>query len=70
MEANGVFVELADSPGTRVVNSPIELSDFPKRQPISPPELGEHSVPVLKSLGYNEERIATLMQAGIIGGKK
>ena len=70
MEANGVFVELADSPGTRVVNSPIELSDFPKRQPISPPELGEHSVPVLKDLGYNAERIATLMQSGIIGGKK
>lgn len=69
MEANNVFIELADSPGTRVVNSPIELSDFPKRRPISPPELGEHSVSVLKDLGYEEERIAALIESGVLGGK-
>jgi crotonobetainyl-CoA:carnitine CoA-transferase CaiB-like acyl-CoA transferase len=66
MRENGVFVEMAGRPGTEVVNSPIELRDFPKKQPTPPPELGEHSVSVLKDLGYDDTRIAKLREAGVI----
>jgi crotonobetainyl-CoA:carnitine CoA-transferase CaiB-like acyl-CoA transferase len=68
MERNGVFVELAGKPGTRVVNSPLELRDFPKQQPAPPPELGEHSVSVLRELGYDDARIEALRDGGVIGG--
>lgn len=68
MIANGVFIEVADKPGHKVVNSPLELRDYPKRQPVSPPELGQHSVEILRGLGYSDERIAKLRDAKVISG--
>ncbi len=65
MRENGVFVEMEGRPGTEVVNSPIELRDFPKQKPTPPPELGQHSVEILKGLGYDDAR---LRDAGIISG--
>ncbi len=68
MASTGVFMDVEGRPGMRVVNSPIALSDFPKRAPQPPPELGEHSNAVLSELGYDEVRIAALRDAGVIGG--
>ena len=68
LASTGVFVDMQDRPGTRVVNSPIALSDFPKRAPQPPPELGEHSNAMLRELGYDEARIVALRDAGVIGG--
>lgn len=68
MADTGIFVDMEGRPGMRVVNSPIALSDFPKRAPQPPPELGEHSDAVLSELGYDEARIAALRDAGVIGG--
>ncbi|MCZ6892949.1 MAG: CaiB/BaiF CoA-transferase family protein [Gammaproteobacteria bacterium] len=67
MECNGVFVDMEGRPGTRVIDSPITLSDFPKCTPRPPPELGEHSVGVLRELGYDQSRIAALLESGVIG---
>jgi len=67
MIANNVFVEFADQPGRQVVNSPLELRDFPKRRPVAAPKLGQHSVEILRSLGYDEERIEALRAAKVIG---
>ena len=67
MECNSVFVDMEGRPGTRVIDSPIALSDFPKRTPQPPPELGEHSSSVLSGLGYDESRIAALRESGVIG---
>ena len=68
MASTDVFMDMEGRPGTRVVNSPIALSDFPKRAPQPPPELGEHNDAVLSELGYDEVRIAALRDAGVIGG--
>ncbi|MEM7540318.1 MAG: CaiB/BaiF CoA-transferase family protein [Pseudomonadota bacterium] len=66
MIANGVFRELADGSGSKVVNSPIELSGFPKVPLKPPPALGEHNVEILKALGYDDARISELQNAGVI----
>lgn len=66
MAANGVFVEFADEPGRRVVNSPFELRDFPKRAPVSAPALGAHTREILAALGYDGERIEQLLAAKVV----
>ena len=66
MIQNGIFVEFADQPGRKTVNSPLELKDFPKRQPVAPPILGQHTTEVLRELGYDEERIAELQSQNIV----
>jgi formyl-CoA transferase len=66
MLQNNVFLQLDGQPGRRLVNSPIELRDFPKRTPTAPPELGEHSTAVLEGLGYDRQRIDALRSAGVI----
>ncbi len=68
MHANGVFVEFADEPGRRVVNSPLELKDFPKRAPVSAPALGAHTAEILAALGYDSERIEQLVAAKVVAG--
>ncbi|MGE4616596.1 MAG: CaiB/BaiF CoA-transferase family protein [Gammaproteobacteria bacterium] len=68
MECNSVFVAMEGRPGTRVIDSPIALSDFPKCAPRPPPELGEHSTAVLRTLGYDDSRIAALLESGVVGG--
>jgi crotonobetainyl-CoA:carnitine CoA-transferase CaiB-like acyl-CoA transferase len=67
MIANEVFVEFADQPGRRVVNSPLSLRDFPKRKPVAPPALGQHSLEILRELGYDEARIDGLRAGKVIG---
>ncbi len=68
MRRIGAFVDVAERPGTQVVNSPFELRDFPKRPPQPPPELGEHSAAILRDLGYDDEHVERLRANGIING--
>ena len=64
--ANNMFVEFADQPGRKVVNSPLELRDFPKRAPVAAPELGQHTIEVLRDLGYDEQRISGLVDSKVV----
>jgi formyl-CoA transferase len=62
MEANGVFTEIA--PGLRTVYSPINVDGVPKVKPKMAPELGEHTIEILRDLGYTGESIADLIHRG------
>ena len=53
-------------PGLLTVNSPIKISDEPKKQPYRAPILGEHTQEILKGLGFNEDRITKLKEIGAI----
>jgi len=66
MAETGIIIDMEGRPGTRVVNSPIALRDYPKRIPTPPPDFGEHSATVLRALGYDEKKIKSLRSNGII----
>ncbi len=67
MQAENLFPEIADLPGRRTVDSPITVVGETKRAPHRAPDLGEHTLSVLASLGYDEAAIERLAQAGVIG---
>ncbi len=69
LEANDVVIEYEHPKWGRLkaVNSPIALSDVPKRAPAPAPELGEHSREVLAELGYGADRIEELIADGAVG---
>jgi crotonobetainyl-CoA:carnitine CoA-transferase CaiB-like acyl-CoA transferase len=54
----------------RVVRSPIRLSKTPACLPTPSPTLGEHTVTVMKELGYSDAQIAELQKAGAFGKAK
>ena len=66
------FVQDVDYPGlpkpAPVVRAAVRLSETPGEIATRPPMLGEHTDHVLAELGYDTTAIATLRQAGIIGG--
>lgn len=66
--ARGMVVEV-DSPVGKVKQIGIgpKLSDTPGRVRSTAPLIGQHTDDVLKSLGYDEESIAKLREAGTIG---
>jgi crotonobetainyl-CoA:carnitine CoA-transferase CaiB-like acyl-CoA transferase len=51
---------------TRVINTPIKLSQTPGSLRTAPPTLGQHTDAVLGELGYDQETIASLKAAGAI----
>lgn len=51
---------------TRVINTPIKLSQTPGSLRTAPPTLGQHTDAVLAELGYDQEMIASLKAAGAI----
>ena len=53
-------------PGLLTVNSPIKISDEPKKQPYRAPILGEHTQEILKGLGFDESKINELKETGAI----
>ena len=67
MNANGIFPLIeGDEPGLRTVDSPIHLDGSAKRPAGRAPEIGEHTVEVLESLGYASARIESLLGAGVV----
>lgn len=51
----------------KVINNPIKLSKTPAEIKMRAPDLGEHTEEIMKDLGYSEEEIAKMKQAGTIG---
>jgi crotonobetainyl-CoA:carnitine CoA-transferase CaiB-like acyl-CoA transferase len=51
---------------TRVVGTPIKLSDTPASVRTPPPTLGQHTDAVLGELGYDQEMIASLKTSGAV----
>jgi len=50
----------------RTVANPLKLHSTPTRSYGYPPDLGEHTRDVLKELGYGEEDVVALLNAGVI----
>jgi crotonobetainyl-CoA:carnitine CoA-transferase CaiB-like acyl-CoA transferase len=50
----------------RLPNTPLRLSDAPARVSAPPPAIGQHSEELLRELGYEEEEIGALQEAGVI----
>jgi formyl-CoA transferase len=63
LEANGVFAEIA--PGLRTVNNPLNIAGVKKVQPSMAPQIGEHTVEILQSIGYSGEAVDDLIQRGV-----
>jgi formyl-CoA transferase len=65
---NGMVVEMEHPHGgtMRVLNSPIRLSGTPNDARRPAPMLGEHNAEVLRELGYDDERVAAILQDGVI----
>lgn len=57
---------LAEVDGTRVVGTPIRLSDTPTRVGGPAPELGADTMEVLRAAGYSDDELAALLAAGAI----
>jgi crotonobetainyl-CoA:carnitine CoA-transferase CaiB-like acyl-CoA transferase len=67
MRASGVFTEM-EHPlhgSLQTVSSPLNVQHAAKEKPTAAPEVGEHSVEILRSLGYEEAAIAELVERGI-----
>jgi crotonobetainyl-CoA:carnitine CoA-transferase CaiB-like acyl-CoA transferase len=53
----------------RTVGSPIHLSGSPMEVRHAPPAAGEHNEQILRDeLGYDDDRIATLVATGVLWG--
>src|SRR5205807_9686016 len=62
MAANGVFAEIA--PGLRTVSNPLNISGVEKVKPLMAPQIGEHTIEILQSIGYSAQAIDELVQRG------
>ena len=60
MQANGVFPEV--EPGVRTIASPLDIAGVDKVKPRMAPEIGQHTIEVLESLGYSREAILDLLK--------
>ncbi len=66
MRANGIFVEF-DHPRfgrMHTINSPMKIEGCPKAEPRAAPAVGQHTVEVLRELGYDERSISEMLGSG------
>jgi len=61
-----IAIERKEKPTIHTVKFPLSHSDTPSAHPAPPPELGENNDEFLKSLGYDEAKIAEFKEKGII----
>jgi formyl-CoA transferase len=66
MRANHLFREVEGGGGRLVVDSPIWLRGVEKTPARRAPDIGEHGRDVLRELGYDRARIASLVAAGVV----
>jgi crotonobetainyl-CoA:carnitine CoA-transferase CaiB-like acyl-CoA transferase len=64
MIANGCFPEIEGTPGHRTIDNPIQIEGFEKVKPRKLSEIGGDTVAELKAVGYSEETIKKLVEAG------
>jgi len=62
MEANGVFAEI--EPGLRTVANPLTVDGVEKVKPRMAPQVGEHTVEVLRAVGVDDDAIRALVERG------
>jgi crotonobetainyl-CoA:carnitine CoA-transferase CaiB-like acyl-CoA transferase len=68
MRASGALMPIADprAGASHIVSSPIQISGQEKVPATFVPEIGEHTVEVLRAAGVADAEIETLLKAGII----
>ncbi len=68
VRASGALVPIDDqrAGATWTVNSPLSIAGQEKTPPAMAPEVGEHTVAVLRAAGVTEDEIARLLEAGVI----
>jgi crotonobetainyl-CoA:carnitine CoA-transferase CaiB-like acyl-CoA transferase len=59
-------LEHAAAGAIRALGVPIKLSDTPGAVRTPPPQLGEHTEPVLRDLGFTNEEIDRLREGGTV----
>jgi crotonobetainyl-CoA:carnitine CoA-transferase CaiB-like acyl-CoA transferase len=67
MKANGVFTELEHPVhgSLQTVSSPLNVQDAVKEKPLPAPAVGEHSLEILRSLGYTDTTIEEMIERGV-----
>jgi crotonobetainyl-CoA:carnitine CoA-transferase CaiB-like acyl-CoA transferase len=65
---NGLFPDLENPGGIaqKTIDSPITLCGVNKVKPRMAPELGQHSIEILKEYGLSDDTIAALVEKGIV----
>jgi len=68
LEANGIVVplDLPGKPAMRTVSNPIQILGEQKVKPCAAPQLGEHGAEILREMGFTQDEISHLHDAGTV----